>query len=90
MTSAPRYNFPPRTEIILARRPVIFVSQTEHGYEVMDSENGAISIVPYSTFVEMLRLPGSAINTTPSTTGSRLETRLGCVPIIRLPHSFVA
>jgi putative transposase len=77
MISIPRYNFPPRTEIVLARRPVIFVGQTEHGYEVMDSENGAVSIVPYSTFVEMLRLPGCAINTTPSTTGSRLETRLG-------------
>ena len=77
MTSAPRYKFPARTELTLAKRPVILVGASDHGYEVVDSEDGATSIVPFATFAEFLRLPGTAINTNASTTGSRLETRLG-------------
>uniref|UniRef100_UPI002FE073D9 hypothetical protein n=1 Tax=Limimaricola cinnabarinus TaxID=1125964 RepID=UPI002FE073D9 len=61
----------------LARRPVIFIGASDHGYEVIDSEDGATSIVPFATFSDLLRLPGATINTKSSMTGSRQATRLG-------------
>lgn len=77
MTLTPRYNFLPGTEITLLERPVVIAGQDEHGYKLVDREDGVTTVLPFAKLVEQLKLPGTTIDTTLPENGSRLKQRLG-------------
>lgn len=77
MTMIPRYNFLPGSEITLLERPVVVTEKNDHGYKVAGRDDGIITIVPYGTLVEQLKLPGARIDTLLPATGGRQKQRLG-------------
>lgn len=77
MTSSPRYNFLPGTEITLMHRPMAVTGIMETGYSMVGIEDGVSTVVTFDRLIDHLKLPGARINAAPATTGDRLKLRLG-------------
>jgi len=77
MTMAPRYTFPAGSELTLQNRPVVITGQDANGYKIVGCDDGATSIVPYSKLVELLKCPGTTIDTALPSNGGRQQQRLG-------------
>ena len=76
MSKAPRYAVPEGTEITLLSQKLVVNGVSDDGYEVTNTESGAMRVVPFLQFVQYMKLPGAAIDVQMAQTGNRLKTRL--------------
>lgn len=77
MTEVPRYCLLPGTEITLLERPMVVTGTTDQGYQVAGLEDGVITVLPFGTLAQQLKLPGARIDTAIPKTGGKLKQRLG-------------
>ena len=76
MSSVPRYNFLPGTEIKLHNTRYVLSAVNEDGYEMMGLDDCSITVISFERLVEYLSLPGAKILDA-SANGDRVKTRLG-------------
>ncbi|MBU2936462.1 MULTISPECIES: DDE-type integrase/transposase/recombinase [Pacificibacter] len=76
MTIAPRFNFPPGTEITLLNRPMAVTGITDNGYSMVGLDDGIATVVSFDRLVEHLKLPGGKINSEQAASGGHLTQRL--------------
>ncbi len=55
MTIAPRYNFEAGTEIVVQGRDLLLRKVGSQGYELADPMGGKMSILGFSSFVELMK-----------------------------------
>ncbi|QRF65537.1 hypothetical protein [Ponticoccus alexandrii] len=88
MTTAPRYNFPPGSEVSLLHRPMVVTGTTDVGYSMVCLEDGVETVVTFARLVEYLKLPGARIDAAPTATSDRPNLRLGGYTSVEaLPNS---
>ncbi|MDF1710503.1 MAG: hypothetical protein P1U72_20640 [Paracoccaceae bacterium] len=77
MTLTPRYNFLAGTEITLLSRSMSVTGIEEHGYSMVDMNDGRTTVVPFDRLIEHLKLPGAKINMAMAANGDQLRHRIG-------------